>query len=201
MSDLLLIRHGPTAWNATGRIQGHRDVPLSPEGRARLAGRGLPGDYAHFRWFASPLIRAVETAALLGARDLETDPRLMELDWGEWEGATRRELEERHGRAFTDNAARGLDFRPPGGESPRELRARLEDWVAETCAVVPAAVVVTHKGIIQMALALATGWDLVSRSPVRLDWRCGQHFAVAGDPPRMRLVAPAVALARHGGEG
>ena len=199
MSDLLLIRHGRTAWNAQERIQGHQDIPLSPEGRAGLAGRRLPPAYAHFRWFASPLGRAVETAGLLGARDLRTDPRLMELHWGAWEGCTRRELREHHGKAFAENEARGLDFRPPGGESPGELRRRLEDWLGEVCVAEPAVVAVTHKGIIQMALALATGWDLVSRAPVRLNWQCAQHFSVAGDPPRLRLVASNVAL--EGGAG
>jgi broad specificity phosphatase PhoE len=55
-------------------------------------------------------------------------------------------------------------------------------------------IAVTHKGVIQMALALATGWDLVSRAPVRLDWGCAQHFNVSGTPPRLRLEAPNVAL-------
>lgn len=195
VSDVLLIRHGRTSWNAQGRIQGHRDIPLSPAGRAQLAGRRLPAAYAHFRWFASPLERAVETARLLGAGDLETDPRLVELHWGAWEGRTRRGLRTRHGQAFADNEARGLDFRPPGGESPRELRRRFEDWIADIAAAEPAVVAVTHKGIVQMALALATGWDLTSRAPVRLDWACAQHFRVDGDPLRLRLVQANVALA------
>jgi probable phosphoglycerate mutase len=136
----------------------------------------------------------VETAKLLGARDLKTDARLVELRWGEWEGCTRRGLRERYGEAFAENEARGLDFRAPGGESPRELRARLEDWMADACAAGPGVIAVTHKGVIQMALALATGWDLVSRAPVRLDWGCAQHFNVSGTPPRLRLEAPNVAL-------
>lgn len=194
MSDLLLIRHGVTAWNAEGRIQGHRDIPLSAEGRAALTGRRLPPRFRHFRWYASPLSRAVETAGLLGARDLRTDARLREMHWGEWEGWTKDEMRARHGQAFAENEARGLDFRPPRGESPGELRARLEDWLAQVGADEPAVVAVTHKGVIQMALALATGWDLVSRAPVRLDWCCGQHFTVSGRPPGLRLEAPNVTL-------
>lgn len=201
MSELLLIRHGRTAWNDEGRIQGHRDVPLSPEGRQALAGRRLPRSFAHFRWFASPLSRAVETADLLGAREVRTDPRLMELHWGAWEGRTRRELREDDPEGFAANEARGLDFRPPGGESPGELKSRLEDWLRETGSLEPGVVAVTHKGVIQMALALATGWDLLSRAPVRLDWTCAQHFRVSGDPPGLYLEASNVPLDRDTGRG
>jgi probable phosphoglycerate mutase len=190
----MLIRHGLTPWNETGRIQGHRDIGLSAAGRAQLAARRIPPEYAHFRWHASPLARATETARLLGARDLQTDARLVELHWGEWQGWTRQELRARHGAAFTENEARGLAFRPPGGESPGELKLRLQEWIAEACAPGQSLIAVTHKGVIQMALALATGWDLVSRAPVDLDWRCAQLFSVAGTPPRLQLAQSNVAL-------
>ncbi|NIM29642.1 MAG: histidine phosphatase family protein [Gammaproteobacteria bacterium] len=185
VSGLLLIRHGRTPWNACGRIQGHRDIGLSAAGRAEIAAARVPPEYAHFRWYASPLRRAVQTAELLGARELETDARLMELDWGEWEGWTRGELRARHGRAYAENEARGLDFRPPGGESPAELRVRFGAWLAEVAAGGAPAIAVTHKGVIQMALAMATGWDLTSRAPTRLDWQRGQLF---------RLTQPAGGL-------
>jgi probable phosphoglycerate mutase len=194
MSHVLLIRHGRTAWNTSGRIQGHRDVELSAAGRAELAARRIPPEYAHFGWYASPLARAMESARLLGARDLKTDARLVELHWGEWQGWTRQELRERHGRAFAENEARGLAFRPPGGESPGELRLRFEAWLAEICASKQSVIAVTHKGVIQMALALATGWDLMSRAPARLDWRCAQLFSVAATPLRLRVEQLNVAL-------
>lgn len=194
MTPVLLIRHGRTSWNSEGRIQGHTDIPLSAAGRAALEGLRVPVEYGNVRWYASPLVRAVESAELLGARELKIDPRLVELRWGEWEGSTKPEMRERHGDAFAENEARGLDFRPPGGESPRELRARLEDWLADVRGAEAPVVAVTHKGVIQMALALATGWDLVSRAPVRLDWGCAQRFSVSGTPPRLRLDASNVAL-------
>jgi len=194
VSELLLIRHGRTEWNECGRIQGHRDIGLSAAGRAELAVRRIPPEYAHLRWYASPLARAAETARLLGARDLQTDARLVELHWGQWQGCTRRELRQRHGQAFSDNEARGLDFRPPAGESPGELRARFQEWLAEIAEAEQAVIAVTHKGVIQMALALATGWDLVSRPPVRLDWRCAQLFSVTGSPPRLEAKQLNIAL-------
>ncbi len=200
MSEVLLIRHGRTPWNACGRIQGRRDIGLSAAGRAEITARRIPAQFAGFRWVASPLSRAVETARLLGARDLKTDPRLIELHWGEWEGWTKKEMRERHGKAFAENEARGLAFRPPGGESPGELRLRLLGWLADMRAAGEPVVAVTHKGVIQMALALATGWDLVSRAPVRLDWRCAQLFSIAGAPPRLRAERLNVSLAAHDSE-
>ena len=195
MSRLLLIRHGPTPWNECGRIQGHQDIGLSAAGRAEIAARRIPSEYANFRWYASPLTRAVESARLLGARGLKTDARLVELHWGEWQGWTKNEIRERYGEAFAENEARGLAFRPPGGESPGELRLRLLEWLAEVCAAGKPVIAITHKGIIQMALALATGWDMVSRPPVRLDWQCAQLFSAAGTPLRLRTQKLNVALA------
>ena len=196
MSELLLIRHGRTPWNECGRIQGRRDISLGALGRAELAARHIPSEYTHFRWYASPLARAMETARILGARDLNTDARLVELHWGEWQGWTRQGLRDHLGEAFAENEARGLDFRPPGGESPGELRLRFQEWLAEVFATEQAIVAVTHKGVIQMALALATGWDLMSRPPVRMDWGCGQLFSVDGTPRRLHAQRFNVVLER-----
>lgn len=201
MSDVLLIRHGRTTWNECGRIQGHRDIALSAAGRAELGLRRLPPEYAGFRWYASPLTRAMESARLLGAREVQCDARLVELNWGAWEGFTRHELREHHGREFTDNEARGLDFRPPGGESPGELRVRFQAWLGDIAAGGQSAVAVTHKGVIQMALALATGWDLVSRAPLRLDWRCAQLFSVSGAAAQLQVTRLNVALEPRAGAG
>ena len=203
MSEVLLIRHGRTPWNECGRIQGHQDIGLSAAGRAEIAARRIPAEYADFRWYASPLGRAVETASLLGARDLKIDVRLVELHWGAWEGWTKKQMRACHGEAFAENEARGLAFRPPGGESPAELRLRLLAWLADLCTADEPVVAITHKGVIQMALALATGWDLVSRAPVRLDWRCAQLFSVAGSPPHLEAKQLNITLetARPGAAG
>ena len=69
MPIIACLRHGATDWNAEGRMQGRRDVPLSAAGRADVAGWTLPADLAHDAdWFASPLLRAVETAELMMSR-------------------------------------------------------------------------------------------------------------------------------------
>jgi probable phosphoglycerate mutase len=163
-----LLRHGLTAWNDAGRMQGRADVPLCESGRSQVRGWRLPLALAHARFCTSPLDRARETASLLGAQEPVIVPALTEMDWGEWEGATLAELRARHGAAFDEIAARGADFRAPGGESPREVSMRLAAWLEAIAGEPVAIVAVTHKGVIHAALALATGWDMIGKPPVRL---------------------------------
>jgi broad specificity phosphatase PhoE len=168
MTPLLLIRHGPTEWNVAGRIQGRADIGLSPAGRAEVRSWRLPAAFAEARWVASPLRRARETAALLTDRPVVLEPCLIEMDWGAWEGLLRADLRAEAPAALAANEALGRDFRPPGGESPREVGARLEVLVAALAADPTPVVAVTHKGVIRAALALATGWDMRTRPPLRL---------------------------------
>jgi broad specificity phosphatase PhoE len=166
-----LIRHGRTAWNEERRMQGRADLPLSPEGRTEVVGWRLPEAWADARWLSSPLRRATETAALLSDRPVAIEPRLIEMDWGAFEGRTLAELRAEAPDAMAANEARGLDFRPPGGESPREVRTRLESLFADLAAEAAdeaVVVCVTHKGVIRAALSLATGWDMRSNPPLRL---------------------------------
>ena len=173
-----MVRHGRTEWNEGGRIQGHTDVPLSEAGRNRLRELQVPAAYAGFAWQSSPLRRAVESAALLGAKDLKIDSRLMEMHWGEWEGYSRALLRRRLGARMERMEERGIDFRPAGGESPRELTRRLNEWLDEVRTGGRGVIAVTHKGVIRAALALATDWDLRGSAPVRLDWERAHLFAI-----------------------
>src|SRR6476659_3277230 len=124
--NVAFLRHGPTEWNALGRMQGRFDAPLSVAGRREIAAWTIPAAVAHgAQWISSPLSRAVETALQLSGTAPALAPALTEMDWGAWEGYTHDELRERCGDEFTRNAARGLDFRPPGGESPRDVVVRV----------------------------------------------------------------------------
>jgi broad specificity phosphatase PhoE len=167
---ILLIRHGRTAWNEQGRMQGRADLPLSPAGRAEASRWRVPEAWAEARWLSSPLRRAAETAALLTEGPVAIEPRLIEMDWGAWEGFRLAELRKSAPKAMAANEARGLDFRPPGGETPREVRTRLESLLADLAAADdPGDVIcVTHKGVIRAGLSLATGWDMTAKPPLRL---------------------------------
>ena len=184
MSRLALLRHADTAWSVEGRIQGRADVSLLPGSAVTL-----PAEFTSFKTIVSPLARCVETAALLGHADAEREPRLVEMSWGAWEGRRLEALRGELGEAMRENEARGWDFRPEGGESPREVLARVRPWLAEVAARGEATLAVTHRGVIRAVLAQALGWDLRGKPPVKLDWRAVQVFSLgAGGTPRVERL-------------
>ena len=146
-----LIRHGSTAWNEQGRMQGRRDIPLSERGRAQVRSWHIPDELTapgrSVRWISSPLARAVETAELLCSAEPPRDEALIEMDWGRWEGFTLDEIRARFGAEFARNQALGLDFRPPGGESPRDVLGRVRPWLSRIAVDDAPVVAVTHLGV------------------------------------------------------
>ena len=161
MSLLALIRHGATDWNAERRLQGRADRPLSAAGRAAVKRWCLPSLLGAAFWTTSPLARARQTAALLGRPDCAVEPVLVEMDWGGWEGRTREELIADTGIAAVDRNPLGRDFRPPGGESPREVWGRLRPWIAAVARAGRPVAAITHRGVIRALYAEATGWDMI----------------------------------------
>lgn len=165
---LIVLRHGATEWNAQGHLQGRADPPLSEQGRCLLRGWVVPPAWRALPCLVSPLARARETAALLGWPEPEPEPALIEMDWGCFEGRRLADLRAEFGALLAENEARGLDFRPPGGESPREVARRLQRWLAGRHEHAGDAVLITHKGVRRAFLVLATGWDMRGKSPIRL---------------------------------
>ena len=189
MTLLALIRHMPTDWNAAGRLQGREDVPLSSDTAPQWR---VPAELDGFRWLTSPLRRAIDTARRLGIAEPTIEPRLAEMRWGEWEGETLGALRARLGAVMAANEGKGLDFRPPGGESPREVQACVMPLLAEIARAGQPTAMVTHKGVIRTVLALATGWDMRDKPPHRLDWSAAQLFRLdaEGQPRIARLNVP-----------
>jgi broad specificity phosphatase PhoE len=123
---LSLARHGETDWNLEHRWQGHTGPPLNEHGRqqARELAAQLH-DIAAI--YSSDTIRAQETAEIVGASlglRVRTDPRLREVNFGEWEGLTRREINERFADAFSRWEALEL-AEPNGGESDATMAERV----------------------------------------------------------------------------
>lgn len=155
---LTLIRHGLTAWNTSGRVQGHSDVELSDEGvrqARRLAERTARIDGVD-RILTSPLLRARRTAEIaFPDREIERDDRLRELHFGSFEGKSVQE------NSATEAWAMWLEDpyerSAPGGESYRALRERVVGWYEELPRDAGHVVAVTHSGTIQMLLAHVLG--------------------------------------------
>jgi probable phosphoglycerate mutase len=166
---IAFLRHGPTAWNEEGRIQGRIDTPLSAAGRAKMAALLPPDGFAAARAYASPLARARETAALLGYANAVPDDRLSEHHWGAWEGLTREEILAHDGADAFALAGSGIDFTPKGGESTRDLLARVKDFLRDVARGDGDAVAIAHRGVLRSAYTLATGWDMATPMPEKLD--------------------------------
>lgn len=192
MIELALLRHAETVWSGEGRIQGSTDVPLSEAGCRALTGRALPAPCRGMRAVSSPLRRCRETAARLGLADIALEPRIVEMHWGAWEGRTLAELRAELGETMRENEARGLDFTPDGGESPRQVLARVRGWLAEIAAQGEPTLAVTHKGVIRVIMAQAYGWNMLGRAPIKLDWNAVHLFSLdrQGAPSPVRMNMP-----------
>ena len=168
--SLYLVRHGQTDWNAEARFQGQMDIELNELGRSQAFqnGRklaGLLGDQAeHFDFVASPLSRTRETMELvrsamgLDPKAYQTDHRLVEICFGDWEGLTLAELTAAFPDKMKERHARKWDFLPPGdkAESFEILSMRSNDWLNS---VERPTVCVTHGGIIRTLLVALTHMD------------------------------------------
>jgi len=174
-----ILRHAATDWNAEHRLQGLTDTTLSVAGEADARSWRLPPPADRWLRMCSPLQRARRTAELLQpSAPVTIDSALREMSFGTWEGHSIAELRAMVGKAFIDAENKGLDFQPPGGESPRAAMARIGRWAASVAAAGRPVVAVSHKATIRALLALATGWDMMGRPPHKLDWRC-LHFFMA----------------------
>lgn len=188
MTDLVLLRHARTAWNAEKRLQGRTDIPALDDALAGLRRQAVPPPYAAWAWRSSPLLRTRQTAEALGLA-AQPDPALIETAWGDYEGQTIEQLQARYGTAFTENEARGLDLLPPNGESPRQVQARLLPWLADLAKSGVDTGAVTHKGVIRAIMALAYDWTMLGKPPVKLDWKALHVFRLQADGlPRPLLM-------------
>ncbi|HSF28991.1 MAG TPA: histidine phosphatase family protein [Candidatus Tectomicrobia bacterium] len=125
---ILLVRHGETDWNASGRIQGHSDTSLNAAGRAQAqrTARRLAREPVR-ALYSSDLARAFETATVIGEAlglTVLTSPRLRERQYGTWEGLTSAEIQARYPDQFAAWRTRVTDFAPPLGETRGQLLTR-----------------------------------------------------------------------------
>jgi broad specificity phosphatase PhoE len=171
---ILLVRHGQSEWNATGRWQGQADPPLTDFGRVQAleAARALGAVDAIW---ASDLDRAAVTAQVisesLGVGPVVLDPDLRERDAGEWSGLTREQIEEQYPGYLQDG------MRPPGWEPDAALLARALRAVRRIAREVPGGdvVAITHGGLIY-SVEQHLGFAYTRIANVE-----GRWVAVAGD--------------------
>ena len=192
MPLLGLIRHGETEWNRQGRMQGRADIPLTEDARHTLSGSRPPDELSQAEWYSSPLARAKETAAALGIAAPRLDDRLIETDWGGWQGKTIGDLRTAYGTAFLENEGRGRHFRPSNGESPADVIRRIHPFLAMIGQKEGPCAAITHKGVIRAVLALAYDWDMTAKEPVKLSWHAAHlfHIPPSGQPSPVQMNVP-----------
>lgn len=191
-TNLLVVRHGETAWNAEHRIQGRLDVPLSPHGirqAVRLADR--LADEPIEAIYSSPLARARLTAEPLAGRSgvkITAEPRLCERSFGVFEGLTLDEIAARHPEGFRQWRERDLDWAMEGGESGRQLIDRVLAALHD--------IVERHRGRTVLAVAHGGVLDVVYRAARRLAWHAPrEHQMLNASVNRLRAETPPLALA------
>jgi broad specificity phosphatase PhoE len=158
------VRHGQTGWNAEFRLQGQADTEMTDLGRGQAVrnGRrlaGLVGNPRDFDFVASPLKRTCETMELIRAemglppRGYRAEPKLMEVHFGDWQGFTYAELEERQPGCTAARFQNKWGFVAPGlgGESYQMLLDRVKPWFD---ALDKPTICVTHGGVIRILFRL-----------------------------------------------
>ncbi len=195
MTELLLIRHGETAWNRERRMQGHIDIPLSDAGvrQAQALGQALAAERPD-AIYASDLGRARATAqpvADVHHLPLILRAALRERCYGAFEGLLYDEISQRYPEAFAAWRARELHARFPAGEREAETQQEFHDRAVKAVADIVSAhpvgkiVVVTHGGVLDCLYREATGmridaernFGIVNAAINRLQWD-GRHFRV-----------------------
>jgi broad specificity phosphatase PhoE len=159
--QVYLARHGQTAYNFEGRFQGQQAIPLDDIGRSQareLAERAVPYGFAAL--WCSPLLRARETAEIVGERlglELRDDARLMETDAGDWTDLSFADVQAREPERFQQFISVDPAFAFPGGESFAEQDVRVAAAIADVEVGALPALVVCHGMVIRAALATQAG--------------------------------------------
>lgn len=203
MSDstrILAIRHGQTAWNANGRIQGHQDIGLDDTGlwQAERLAEALHGEQLH-ALYSSDLLRARQTAQPLqriSAEPMCLDTGLRERSFGSLEGLTFAEIEKGWPQEAARWRQRDASFAPGGGETLKAFYARCVATAGRLAAAHAGQtiVLVSHGGVLDMLyraaarldLAAPRTWELGNTSVNRLLYSA-EGFSIVGWNDRMHL--------------
>ncbi len=190
---ILAMRHGETAWNVEGRIQGHLDVPLNELGQwqAERLAQALRQESLDVV-YASDLRRAIQTAEAvvkLGGQPLLTDSGLRERDFGVFQGRTFRDVEIQFPEQAERWRRRDPDYPPGGGESLTVFFSRCTQVITRLALTHPGQTigVVAHGGVLDCFYRAAThqglqaprSWALENASINRL-LHSGEVFTLVG---------------------
>lgn len=139
MAQIILVRHGQTEWNRVERFRGRVDVPLNQTGlaQAEMTGRRIADEWQPAAIYAGPLSRTMRTAEAIGGccqLAVTLEQRLIDIDYGEWQGLSPDDVRERWPEALSAWYNAPHLARIPGGETLENLRLRTISAVHELAA-------------------------------------------------------------------
>jgi broad specificity phosphatase PhoE len=186
MTKLWCVRHGHTIWNIEERYNGLTDIPLDSFGVQQaevLSERLAQNAIAYQAIYSSHLQRARQTAGIINERQnlpVFEDQRLREIELGEWEGKTFREIDIQFPQEISERTTNAAYVRSPGGESALEVAQRMVDAANDIVRSFPEGdVIVVAHGVSLAALILtAQGKSLAEvyhslpehLEPVPVEW-------------------------------
>lgn len=185
MTQLCLVRHGQTDWNLEGRYQGQSDVPLNENGfaQAMQLAEQLKGE-TFAAIYSSDLLRARQTAqpvAKMLGMPVQIEPRLREINQGEWEGVLVEDIRARYAELWSQRTVDPASVRPPGGETVGEVAARVYAALDDIARLFPTerALIVSHGLSIATAICREKGipvgqaYTVIPENvqPVWMEWK------------------------------
>ena len=206
LPDIYFIRHGETDWNAQGRYQGRRDIPLNARGRTQADANGpllsklleqnnlLPSE---LDWYVSPLSRARETMDRIRASfdpsiaDTMIDEQLIEISFGKFEGFLHSDLMRDGIIKQGERGAEFWHFQPENGESYNQVAARINPFVS---ALDKPSVIVSHGGIARVFRHVVEGFSHVNA----VNWPTPQNAVLHFSNGEMTLHESEVSSGRSG---
>ncbi len=196
-----IARHAETVFNAAARIQGETPhTPLTRDGFAQADAMGAAlttwlGTRQALTLWTSPAGRTRQTLAIIAEHldadyhEVHADPRLREIDMGEWSGLSFAEVEAAGG-PFIDHSERLFTRAAPGGESYADVAARLSHWLAEQQGTGGDRLIVTHGMAARVLRGLMLGLPVDPRfgAPIAPSVPQGSMVMLGGDGSEEKLI-------------
>jgi probable phosphoglycerate mutase len=188
--QIYLVRHGETEWSLSGQHTGITDIPLTAHGRSEAElFKPLAAKVDFAMVLTSPLVRARETCKLAGlGEQAEIDQDLMEWNYGEYEGLTSKQIQEKSPdwMLFRDGC--------PGGESPELVSARVDRLIARVRGVEGNVALFAHGHILRVFAVRWIGFPVMAGSHFLLDTATLSVLGYYRDIPAVKQwnVSPAL---------
>ena len=145
---------------------GRTDESILESEIERVGPINIVSHFEHFKFYSSPLKRAEQTLSALKCSHFEVEPALIEMDYGDWEGRTVEDIQKDIAPFVNEKGYGGPNFKNHNGESFVECQSRVMEWLKKMDQSHEENIFgVTHKGVLQSLIGIATGWDYWNKPP------------------------------------